>query len=749
MLKRDKNSSHLKASSLSSVSTFKSLGRKLLNSKTFDSNDVKKNAKPIVSIKKRSTLPGDSTTISKTKPKSIPIKSASPSAVRRTSESRNNSVSEKKMVYNPYGVMSGSFGNNGSSTANNTYNNSVTSVNSTSTARKDASFYLYEGSQHIRILQLPISNPNDHLPEEFQQISTQLYDNFKFENDHKTIGTGGSADVKKVLTKTIRPKLYAFKKLNMIYQETDEQYYKRCSKEFIIGKHLNSKSGYGSMNIIGIYQLCKVATTTVSVRGWGYIMELAKYDLFHVMTRVGWKNVDVLEKFCIFKQIANGIKFMHDNGIAHRDLKPENVLFCDDGICKITDFGISSWAYTDPKDFHSEIKMCSGMIGSPPYAPPEVMMWDSKKKYPESLQKPCNPFLIDTYSLGIILITLVNNIIPFIESCDKDSKFRDYESSYNNYIKYDNRFFRKQGCYKPGPGAEYIFAKMFKDNDASRVAWRLADPNSETRYTMNDLLDDPWFQNIEMCMDPMDELTYKFPEPELHAPPDDLFTNDDTPSTSPGNNNKSSSDSNKQRSMIDIAQSPQKINKTPISLLTKGLSDSTLNINSIPSSSSSPNYAEMNLSTPSCSNYSISRSASPAIEVSEVVSSPISPLPMKDTNLFTVEEEDNVAELEEIPEHEDDHINKDMSLGEADSVVSNKNVTHNNVAEMTKQIKDFKMESNITKVLSTEPIRRYKKVVIHHHLQVTNSVSNMASSSFTNSISSVASSTGSSSFRKW
>lgn len=793
MLKRDKQSSGLKSSSLSSVSTFKSLGRKLLSSKTFESSDIKKNAKPIEPIRKRSTLPGDLNTISKTKPKSIPIKNvnsklSSPSAVRRASgtESRNNSISEKKMVYNPYGVMSPSFGNSGNSTANNTpgYSNSVNSMKSFSNSRRDASFYLHEGSQHIRILQLPVSNPNDHLPEEFQQISTQLYDNFKFENDHKTIGTGGSADVKKVVTKTIRPKLYAFKKLNMIYQETDEQYYKRCAKEFIIGKELNSKSGYGSMNIIGIYQLCKVATTTTSVRGWGYIMELAKYDLFHVMTRIGWKNVDVLEKYCVFKQIANGVKFMHDNGIVHRDLKPENVLFCEGGICKITDFGISSWGYIDPKDLNSEIKMCSGMIGSPPYAPPEVMMWDSKKNYPESLQKPCNPFLIDTYSLGVILMTLINNLIPFIESCDKDSKFREYESSYNNYIKYDNKLFRKQGYYKPGPGGEYMFAKMFKDNEVARVAWRLADPDPKTRYTMDDLFEDPWFQNIELCMDPLDELTYKSTEPELHGPPDESvfnnitnFNEGDISSTSPSNNR--SVESCKQRSMIDIAHSPQRIKKNPTSLLTKGLSES--NASNVPSSLSSFNYTEMSLMTSSGSgsNSSISRLDSTGMDVVDIDGE--SSIPIKETNLFTVEEESNAAELDEEVHKEENVRGLDEDIPEmnvqereVESIVSNKTVTHSNVKELTRQIKDLKNEpsnsitldfksepsdifgsdlksepSNIISTqLKNESIRRRKKVV-HHHLHVINSVSNMASSSFTNSISSIASSTGSSSFRKW
>ncbi|KAM0682115.1 hypothetical protein MDAP_002633 [Mitosporidium daphniae] len=41
----------------------------------------------------------------------------------------------------------------------------------------------------------------------------------------------------------------------------------------------------------------------------------------------------------IFKEIAEGVKFMHQNGIVHGDLKPENILVSKKGDVKIADFG--------------------------------------------------------------------------------------------------------------------------------------------------------------------------------------------------------------------------------------------------------------------------------------------------------------------------------------------------------------------------------------------------------------------------
>lgn len=61
------------------------------------------------------------------------------------------------------------------------------------------------------------------------------------------------------------------------------------------------------------------------------------------------------------KQIAEGLRYLHERNIIHRDIKPENIIFVN-GICKIGDFG---WAVVKEEKVFD-------MCGTPCYISPQI-----------------------------------------------------------------------------------------------------------------------------------------------------------------------------------------------------------------------------------------------------------------------------------------------------------------------------------------------------------------------------------------
>ena len=67
-------------------------------------------------------------------------------------------------------------------------------------------------------------------------------------------------------------------------------------------------------------------------------------------------------------QILNALKVAHEQGVIHRDIKPANVLVMNNGVVKLTDFGIAR-VPTDHNITHTGIA-----IGTPRYMSPEQAM---------------------------------------------------------------------------------------------------------------------------------------------------------------------------------------------------------------------------------------------------------------------------------------------------------------------------------------------------------------------------------------
>ena len=94
-------------------------------------------------------------------------------------------------------------------------------------------------------------------------------------------------------------------------------------------------------------------------------------------------------------QIASALEVAHKNNIVHRDIKPHNIIITEDGIAKVTDFGIAKAVS------NSTITAFGTTIGSVHYFSPE----HAKGGYTDAKS--------DLYSLGIVLYEMLTGRVPF------------------------------------------------------------------------------------------------------------------------------------------------------------------------------------------------------------------------------------------------------------------------------------------------------------------------------------------------
>ncbi len=164
---------------------------------------------------------------------------------------------------------------------------------------------------------------------------------------------------------------------------TDEEFIRRFEAE------AQSAARLTHANIVSIYD--------VGVEGNLYfiVMELIqgktlKEIIIEEQGPLPWKwsiNVAI--------QIAQALEMAHRNNIVHRDIKPHNIIITEDGVAKVTDFGIAKAVS------NSTITAFGTTIGSVHYFSPEHArggFTDAKS---------------DLYSLGVVMYEMLTGRVPF------------------------------------------------------------------------------------------------------------------------------------------------------------------------------------------------------------------------------------------------------------------------------------------------------------------------------------------------
>jgi serine/threonine protein kinase len=150
----------------------------------------------------------------------------------------------------------------------------------------------------------------------------------------------------------------------------------------------------------------------------------------------------------LMKDIANGINYIHNNGVIHRDIKIDNVIL-KHGVCKITDFGVSSVG-----------KFSQTFVGTPVYLAPEIM---NNRVYNDHYDKT-----VDIWALGVLVFEAYFRTNPFFYHGSKLMTFNDFEVIMDNMItictpKFDIKNvitkLRKEKLFKE---ADFIITKLRK-----------------------------------------------------------------------------------------------------------------------------------------------------------------------------------------------------------------------------------------------------------------------------------------------
>ena len=195
------------------------------------------------------------------------------------------------------------------------------------------------------------------------------------------IGNGGMATVYKAKCHVLN-RFVAVKVLKEEFT-TDEEFIRRFNIE------AQSAAGLTHPNIVSVYDVGHEDNI------YYIVMELIqgktlKEIIVEERGPLPWKwsvNVAI--------QIASALEMAHRNNIIHRDIKPHNIIITEDGVAKVTDFGIAKAVS------NSTITAFGTTIGSVHYFSPE----HARGGYTDAKS--------DIYSLGVVMYEMVTGKVPF------------------------------------------------------------------------------------------------------------------------------------------------------------------------------------------------------------------------------------------------------------------------------------------------------------------------------------------------
>ncbi|CRK90444.1 CLUMA_CG004145, isoform A [Clunio marinus] len=128
------------------------------------------------------------------------------------------------------------------------------------------------------------------------------------------------------------------------------------------------------------------------------VMEYCVCVLQEMLSSAPSSKLPLYQAHNYFKQLIDGLEYLHGQSVIHNDIKPGNLLLTLDDTLKISDFGVAEKL----NPFASDDKCTKGQ-GSPAFQPPEIA----------NGHESFSGFKVDVWSAGVSLYNITTGLYPF------------------------------------------------------------------------------------------------------------------------------------------------------------------------------------------------------------------------------------------------------------------------------------------------------------------------------------------------
>lgn len=168
----------------------------------------------------------------------------------------------------------------------------------------------------------------------------------------------------------------------------------------------------------------------------------------------------------IFKQIIEGIHFIHSKNIVHRDIKLDNILIDINNTIKICDFGVSKSVRKG--------EIIYDQCGTPAYIAPEILR-----------NTGYDGFGVDIWSAGVVLYTMLTGTVPFKANHLKDLHKLILKAQYMSIEDFNSNNI-SQGI------------NITVSSEASNLIKGMLEVDPKKRLTSEQILNHPWIKSLDI-----------------------------------------------------------------------------------------------------------------------------------------------------------------------------------------------------------------------------------------------------------